>query len=51
MPINSPGKASIEACLYPEETEYLYFLAKGDGSSYFSKTYEEHLEAAEKYLD
>ncbi len=51
MPINSPGKASIEACLYPEETEYLYFLAKGDGSSYFSKTYEEHLEAAERYLD
>lgn len=50
-PINSPGKASIEACLYPEDTDYLYFLAMGDGSSYFSKTYEEHLAAAAKYLD
>ncbi len=50
-PINSPGKASIEACLYPEKTDYLYFLAKGDGSHYFSKTYDEHLAAKEKYLD
>lgn len=50
-PINSPGKASIEACLYPAETEYLYFLAKGDGSSYFSKTLEEHEAAAKEYLD
>lgn len=50
-PINSPGKASIEACLYPEETEFLFFLAKGDGSHHFSKTYEEHLDAKKKYLD
>ncbi len=50
-PINSPGKASIDACLNPENTEYLYFLAKGDGSHYFSKTYDEHLAAKEKYLD
>ncbi len=50
-PINSPGKASITACLYPVDSEYLFFLAKGDGSHYFSETYEEHLEAAEKYLD
>ena len=50
-PINSPGKASIEACLYPETTEFLYFLAKGDGSHYFSKTYDEHLAAKAKYLD
>lgn len=50
-PINSPGKASIEACLYPEDTEYFYFLAKGDGSHYFSKTNEEHEAAKSKYLD
>ncbi len=50
-PINSPGKASIEACLYPEETEFLYFLAKGDGTSHFSKTYDEHLAAVDKYLN
>ena len=50
-PINSPGQDSIYACLYPEETEYMFFLAKGDGGHYFSKTYEEHLEAKKKYLD
>lgn len=50
-PINSPGKASIEAVLHPEKTDYLYFLAKGDGSHHFSKTYDEHLAAKEKYLD
>lgn len=52
-PINSPGKASILACLYPENTDYLYFLSKEDGSgtSHFSKTYEEHEAAAKKYLD
>lgn len=50
-PINSPGKASIEAVLHPEKTEYLYFLAKGDGSHYFSVTYDEHLKAKKKYLD
>ncbi|MEO0280179.1 MAG: endolytic transglycosylase MltG [candidate division WOR-3 bacterium] len=42
-PICSPGKKSIEAALYPEKTEYLYFVARGDGTHIFSKTYEEHL--------
>lgn len=50
-PINSPSMSSIEAALKPAETEYLYFLAKGDGTSYFSKTYEEHLRAKEEYID
>ncbi len=44
-PIASPGKASIEAALFPEDTDYLYFVAKGDGSHIFSKTYSEHLNA------
>lgn len=50
-PINSPSMSSIEAALEPADTDYLYFLAKGDGSSYFSKTYEEHLRAKAKYID
>ncbi len=44
-PIASPGQASIEAALYPVETDFLYFVAKGDGSHIFSKTYSEHLRA------
>ncbi|QSX06440.1 endolytic transglycosylase MltG [Sedimentibacter sp. zth1] len=50
-PINSPGKDSINAVLHPEKVDYLYFLAKGDGSHYFSVTYDEHLKAKENYID
>ena len=49
-PICCPGLASIEAALYPdEESEYYYFVAKGDGTHHFSKTLEEHLQAVKKY--
>lgn len=42
-PIASPGFSSIEAALYPADTEYLYFLATADGSgNLFSETFEEH---------
>jgi peptidoglycan lytic transglycosylase G len=37
-PIASPGLASIEAVLYPEHTEYLYFVARKDGTHVFSRT-------------
>ncbi|HHX13639.1 MAG TPA: endolytic transglycosylase MltG [Clostridiales bacterium] len=50
-PIASPGKLSIDAALWPAETDYLYFLAKGDGSHVFSKTYQEHLANKAKYID
>lgn len=42
-PICNPDHASVDAALYPLETEYLFFVAKGDGSHYFSKTYREHM--------
>lgn len=42
-PIASPGKASIEAALYPADTDYLYFVSNGDGTQSFSKTLGEHL--------
>ncbi len=48
-PICSPGKAAIEAALYPEDTSYIYFVAKGDGGTYFSKTLAEHNAAVAKY--
>ena len=43
-PIASPGKAAIMAVLYPAETDYLYYVAKGDGSGehYFGRTLSEH---------
>lgn len=50
-PINSPGKVSIIAVLEPAQVDYLYFVAKGDGSHYFSKTYDEHINAANEYLE
>jgi len=44
-PISCPGEASIRAALYPEDTDYLFFVAKGDGSHIFSKTFREHVNA------
>ena len=43
-PICSPSLASLRAVIYPAETEYLYFYAKGDGSHAFARTFEEHLQ-------
>jgi UPF0755 protein len=50
-PICCPGEEAIKAALYPEDTEYLYFVAKGDaeGSHQFSKTFKEHQAAIKKY--
>ena len=49
-PIASPSTASIEAALSPEETEYLFYVTKKDGSQthLFAKTYAEHLQNIEK---
>lgn len=41
-PINNPGKSSIIAALFPAETNYLYFVATGDGGHAFSRTLREH---------
>ena len=44
-PICNPGPASIEAVLYPDENDYLYYHTSdaGDGSHIFSSTYDEHI--------
>jgi hypothetical protein len=39
----------IKAALYPEKTDYMYFVARGDGTNQFSKTYKEHEAAMKKY--
>ena len=41
-PIGNPGLASLLACLYPAETDYLYFVARGNGRHVFSRTNREH---------
>ena len=48
-PVNNPGKASILAALFPEENEFLYFVARGDGYHTFSKTQEEHNRAKREF--
>lgn len=50
-PIASPGIKSIEATLYPEKTEYLYFVAKMDGGNNYSTNYEDHLKYVKEYKD
>ncbi len=48
-PIAAPSEASLTAVLYPDETDDLYFVAKGDGSHHFSKSLAEHNAAVRKY--
>jgi UPF0755 protein len=46
-PINNPGIQSIKAALYPLETNYLFFVAQGDGSHAFTSNEKDH-EAAKR---
>jgi UPF0755 protein len=48
-PIANPGLASLEAALYPAETDYLYFVSKKDSTHQFSTTLKEHNRAVRKY--
>ncbi len=48
-PIALPGLASLRAALRPAKTAALYYVARGDGSSEFSRTLEEHNRAVRKY--
>ena len=48
-PIAMPGKASLLAAVQPERTRALYFVAKGDGTSHFSESLDEHNRAVNRY--
>ena len=48
-PIAMPGKASLLAAVQPAPGKALYFVARGDGSSQFSETLDEHNRAVNKY--
>ncbi|MCY8573881.1 endolytic transglycosylase MltG [Bacillus haynesii] len=49
-PIANAGESSWEAALNPEQTDYVYFLAKKNGEVVFTKTLEEHNKAKAKYI-
>lgn len=48
-PIANPGRMALEAAVNPEQSEYLFFVSKNDGTHIFSKTYEEHNRAVTEW--
>ncbi len=49
-PIATPGLASLMAALHPEAHDYLYFVARGDGTSEFSRNLAAHNRAVSRYI-
>jgi UPF0755 protein len=50
-PINNPGVQTIDAVLNPTPNPYIFYLADNAGTTYYSKTYEEHLAYKRQYID
>jgi UPF0755 protein len=48
-PIANPGKEAMEAALFPTASPYLYFVSHNDGTHQFSRTFEEHNRAVQKF--
>ena len=48
-PIAMPGLASLRSATQPGKTDAMYYVSRGDGSSHFSRTIEEHNRAVSKY--
>ncbi|GAC1403008.1 MAG: endolytic transglycosylase MltG [Candidatus Velthaea sp.] len=49
-PIANPGKPSLDAAFHPRPSDYLYYVAKGDGHSAFARTLSEHNANVARYL-
>ncbi len=49
-PICNPGIESIRAAINPKKSDYLYYLSKPTGETVFSRTFEEHVRAKNRYL-
>lgn len=50
-PICNPSIESIKAVLYPESHDYYYFVSDINGKTYFSKTYQEHLQVRDDLIE
>ena len=48
-PIAMPGAASLRASVHPADSQYLYFVSRGDGFHEFSRSLEEHNRAVARY--
>lgn len=49
-PIAIPGEAALRAAMRPEKSDFLYFVARGDGSSEFSRSLDEHNRAVNRFI-
>ena len=49
-PISNPGESAIRAVVNPAQTDYLFFVAKGDGTHVFSKDYATHHKFVQQYI-
>lgn len=49
-PIAMPGEDSLRAALHPERSDFLYFVARGDGSSEFSRNLADHNRAVNRFI-
>ena len=48
-PICNPGIESIKAALFPQDTDFLYFVARGNGTHQFSAMYKDHVAAVNQF--
>ncbi|MCM2276965.1 MAG: endolytic transglycosylase MltG [Oligoflexia bacterium] len=48
-PISNPGKEAIQAALYPAKSEFLFFVSHNDGTHEFTRTFEDHNRAVQRF--